>query len=254
MGGIGPEILRARTRHSRKGAQARIFDYALDFVLVDMQSPLRTPGLARFGAGALAVRDRDHGGPRGAGRGARWVHDVLAERSITLPDAWQLLLLTQPRVLGMAFNPVSFWMVVDPLDQLRLVIAEVSNTFGDRHAYVLSHADLAPIGPQDWLGAQKLMHVSPFQPIAGEYRFRFQYNARRIGILIDLTYGAGQGLNATLSGRRVPLTRHSAAAFILRTPLAALRVLALIHWQAIKLWVRRAPFFHRPSPPKTEVS
>lgn len=240
----------------RKGAQARSFAYGIDYVLLDMEgaaAPSRV--FARNRAGLLALHDADHGGPKGQGRGAAWLRDVLAERQIALPPDWRICLLTQPRVLGRAFNPVSFWMVMDGQDQVRLVVAEVSNTFGDRHSYLLRKDGLDPIGAGDLLEADKLLHVSPFQPQKGRYRFRFDVNAEAINIVIEFRHGEGEGgLIATLQGTRRPLTRSAALGMVARAPLAKLRVLGLIHWQAVKLWWRGARFFRRPTPPKNEVS
>jgi len=254
MGRLGAEHIRGRTHHIRKGALARSFDYGMDFVLLDMEAaPLRSRLFARNRAGLLAMHDADHGGPKGQGRGAVWLREVLADRLIVLQPDWKICLLAQPRVLGRAFNPVSFWMVMDGEGQLRLAVAEVSNTFGDRHSYLLMKDGLAVIGAADMLEAEKLLHVSPFQPLKGRYRFRFDITSAAIGIVIDFSHGEG-GLMATLHGKRRVLSRAAAVGIVLRAPLARLRVLGLIHWQAVKLWWRGARFFRRPTPPTHEVS
>jgi DUF1365 family protein len=93
----------------------------------------------------------------------------------------------------------------------RAVISEVSNTFGDRHSYLCAHDDHRPITREDTLSAQKVFHVSPFQPIEGGYTFRFDIREDRIGVWID--YGTGnEGLYATLTGKRAPLTRGRSCA------------------------------------------
>jgi len=254
MGRLGADHIRGETRHIRAGAQARSFSYDMDMVLVDMEAAPRPSLLfGRNRAGVLSVMDRDHGGVKGKGAGAVWLRRILAERQIVLQPGWRIHLLTQPRIWGRAFNPVSFWLVMDQADALRLVVAEVSNTFGDRHSYILKKDGMEAIAPGDWLEADKLMHVSPFQPMEGKYRFRFDIAADAIGIVIDFRHGKG-GLLATLAGRRAPLRRAGALGMALRIPLAKLRILGLIHWQAVKLWWRGARFFSRPTPPKHEVS
>jgi hypothetical protein len=121
------------------------------------------------------------------------------------PDG-RLLLLAQPRVLGHVFNPVSFWLIHDAdRTVLRVVIAEVSNTFGDRHSYLVHNDDLSPIRRDQTLQARKIFHVSPFQPVEGGYSFRFDIRDDKIGIFIDYHTGNG-GLLATLTGPRRPLT------------------------------------------------
>ena len=79
----------------------------------------------------------------------------------------RLMLLAQPRFLGHVFNPVSFWLAHDEEENLVAVIAEVSNTFGDRHSYLCRKSDNSPIGASDRLQATKIFYVSPFQPVEG---------------------------------------------------------------------------------------
>jgi DUF1365 family protein len=191
------------------------------------------------------------GGQPGQGRGADWVRDVLAAHG--LPGADRIQLLAQPRVLGHVFNPVSFWLCHDGAGALRVVIAEVSNTYGDRHSYLCHRPDLAPLGREDTVQATKIFHVSPFQPVEGGYAFRFDIRDDRIGIWIDYTAGQG-GLIATLTGRRVPLTNSGILRACLRRPFGSRRVLALIYWQAAKLYWKGASFRHRPAPPADEVT
>jgi DUF1365 family protein len=198
-----------------------------------------------------SLRDRDHGGPPGQGRGAGWARDVLAARGIAAPGP--LLLLAQPRILGHVFNPVSFWIATDGTGGVRAVIAEVTNTYGDRHSYLCAHDDGRPIRPHDRLHATKLLHVSPFQPGAGDYTFRFDIAADRIAIVIDYDRPDG-GLVATLSGPRRPLTTAAILRAMVRRPFGTRRVLALIHWQALRLWWKGARFRNRPEAPGHDVS
>lgn len=248
------EHIAGRTWHGRKGEIGNAFAYGIDYVLLDAEDP--APGapwlFSRNRANLAALRDRDHGGPPGRGRGAAWLREALAGRGLS-HLAHRIELLAQPRILGHVFNPVAFWLVRDPEGALRLVVAEVTNTFGDRHCYLCHRDDLAPIGPEDTLAARKLLHVSPFQRIAGGYVFRFDIRSDRIAIRIDFSDGA-DGLVATLTGRRRPLTASSLLGAMLRRPLGARRVLALIHWQALRLWWKGARYARRPEPPQRGLS
>jgi DUF1365 family protein len=170
-----------------------------------------------------------------------------------MPEPARIQLLTQPRVLGHVFNPVSFWVAYDDAAQIRAIIAEVTNTFGDRHCYLCFHDDHRPITRHDELHAKKIFHVSPFQDIAGDYRFRFDIRDDRIGIWI--AYSANQnGVFATLTGTRRRLDFRGMIMAMIRRPLGARRVLALIHWQALKLWWKGAPYRARPVPPRQGIS
>ncbi len=240
------------TYHGRKGAIGNAFRYSVDYVMLDAETVPETPALfSRNGANVTSLQDSDHGGAPGQGRGAVWARDVLEAHQIRAEGP--LLLLAQPRMLGHVFNPVSFWLAHDKNERLLAVIAEVSNTFGDRHSYLCVKPDRSVIEKTDRLTAQKIFHVSPFQPVEGGYVFRFDINAERIGIWIDYSAGRG-GLIATLCGPRRVMTNRSILRSALRRPFGARRVLALIHWQALKLWIKGARYRNRPEPPVGEVS
>lgn len=240
-----------QTYHGRRGDVKNAFRYSIDYVLLDAEKPVRGPKFFARNAGALmSLHDLDHGGAPHRGRGAVWAREVLAAHGVA--DPTRIEILAQPRILGHVFNPVSFWLCYDVAD-CTSVIAEVSNTFGDRHSYLCRLPDGAPITKGDTIQADKIFHVSPFQPIAGGYAFRFDITADQIGIWIDYSRGKG-GLIATLHGARHPLTNRSILQAVLRRPFGSRRVLALIHWQALKLWWKGATFRSRPEPPTDEIS
>jgi len=243
--------IEGQTFHGRKGKVKNAFRYSIDYVLLDAEADASGPSLfSRNRRNLSAIKDSDHGGAPGAGRGAAWVRDVLASHQ--LPQADRILLLAQPRFWGHVFNPVSFWLCYRG-DDLSIVIAEVTNSFGERHSYLCHHPDLGPIAPSDRLTATKIFYVSPFQPIDGGYEFRFDIRDDRIGIWIDYTHSQG-GLIATLTGKRQELTNRGILRALSRRPLGSHSVLGLIHWQALKLWVKSARYRVRPAPPVEEVS
>lgn len=246
--------IQGQTFHGRRGAVENAFRYSVDYVLLDAEADLKIPALfSRNRRNLTALFDKDHGGPTKQGRGAAWVRDVLAQSGLGGLDIGRILLLAQPRVLGHVFNPVSFWLIEDASDNLVVVIAEVSNTFGDRHSYLCHHHDLRPITAGETLDARKIFHVSPFQDVEGGYTFKFDIRPDRIGIWID--YRAGEnGLYATLTGPRRRLTNAAILRACFRRPFGSRRVLGLIHWQALKLWWKGARYNPRPHPPAHEVS
>lgn len=246
------EHIAGQTWHGRRGETKNAFRYSIDYVLCDAEAAVKAPALfSRNARNLVSLQDSDHGGPPGQGRGAAWVREVMAAHGIALTG--RIDLLAQPRVLGHVFNPVAFWLCHDDAGVLRLVIAEVTNTYGDRHSYLCHHDDLSEITPDQDLRAHKIMHVSPFQPVEGGYTFRFGITPERIAIRIDYTAGNG-GLVATLTGARKPLTTPGLIGASLRRPFGSRRVLALIHWQALVLWWKGAPFRSRPEAPAHEVS
>lgn len=240
------------TTHVRRGAIRNRFRYGVDYVLIDPEAEQPAPALfARNRFNLASVHDRDHGGPMGAGRGARWARDVLADAGLDLAGV-RLTLLTQPRFLGYGFNPVSFWLARED-GALRAVIAEVSTPFGDRHSYLCHLPEFAEITRGVRIHAPKALHVSPFQEVAGGYEFVFDLRPARTRIAILHRNGA-EGVIATLSGAHRPLTNTGLLAAALRRPFGALRTMALIHWQALRLKLKGARYRRRPEPPAHEVS
>jgi DUF1365 family protein len=227
------------------------FRYSIDYVLLTPETAKGPRLFSRNRANLMGIRDQDHGGAPAHGTGTAWVRQVLAAHGLSVPA--RIDLLAQPRVLGHVFNPVSFWLCHDEHDVLRVVIAEVTNTFGDRHSYLVHHPDQGPITAEDHLTARKIFHVSPFQPVEGSYRFRFDIRPDRIGIWIDFSAGEN-GVIATLTGRRTPLTNRAILWACLRRPFGSRRVLALIFWQALKLRLKGVAYRPRPEPPAKEVS
>ncbi len=251
------EHIAGQTFHGRRGPISNRFTYGVDYVLFDAEAELSLPRfLSRNGRNLASLSDRDHGGAPGQGQGAAWVRDVLAAHQLEGLTDGKLQLLTQPRVLGHLFNPVSFWLCHDTQGGLRAVIAEVNNTYGDRHSYLCVKADRSVITASDELHAQKIFHVSPFQPVAGAYSFHFDIGQDKVSIRIGYrqdTEAPGAGLVATLTGERKKLTNKDILVTMVRR-LGSRRVLALIHWQAFKLWRQGAAFHNRPQPPAQEVS
>lgn len=245
------DLIRGETFHGRKGPVQNAFRYSVDYLALEPDRAAGPVLFSRNRGNLTSVHDRDHGGAPGQGRGTAWVRDILSQHN--LPPASRIVLIAQPRVLGHVFNPVSFWLCYDQLGHIRTAIAEVTNTYGDRHSYLVNREDHGPITREDTLLARKIFHVSPFQPVEGEYRFRFDIKHDRIGIWIDYTSGEG-GVFTNLIGPRQPLTNAAILRACLRRPFGSRRVLALIHWQALKLWWKGVGFRARPTPPSEEVS
>ncbi len=246
-----PQHFRAETAHARRGSIRNAFRYGVDYVMIDPASRVGPLLFSRNRANLTSVHDSSHGGPVKQGRGMPWAEEVFANAGLD-PQHVQIRLLTQPGFLGYVFNPVSFWLAVEG-NSLKAVIAEVTNTCGDRHSYLCHLPGFEAITPDRQIEAQKIFHVSPFQEIAGAYRFNFAVSSSRIAIRI-LHENGKDGVVATLTGKARPLSNRSILGAVLRRPFGAFRTMALIHWQALKLWRKGAPFRRRPEPPKKEVS
>lgn len=249
---VRPKHLLGRTTHARRGALTHAFAYAVDFVLIDPDANSGPLLFSRNRLNLASVCDRDHGGRPGEGHGGAWARQAFSEHGLLETEYSRLLLLTQPRFAGFGFNPVSFWLRYEQ-DALVAVIAEVNNTFGERHSYLCHLPGFAPIDATDTIRARKLFHVSPFQDISGSYEFNFKISPDEVAIRIGHINGE-EGLIATLTGRLVPLSNTSILGAALFRPFGPMRAVALIYWNALRLKLKGASYRARPVPPDQEIS
>jgi|APCry1669189034_1035192.scaffolds.fasta_scaffold45935_2 DUF1365 family protein len=254
MAPAGLQIAFGEVRHTRLSPVVHAFNYPAFFIRVpihrldQLQSATRLFGLNR--AAPLSFHESDHGDGRTPCQ--TWIRERLAESNLVADGP--IWLDTFPRVFGYSFKPVSFWHCHNAAGQRIAVLAEVHNTFGERHGYLL-HQRGEPLRGGAELSAGKAFHVSPFAAIEGRYRFRFHGRQDRWVARIDLDTAAGQALLRTsLSGTPEALDRASALRALLRYPLFTLGVIARIHAQAFALWRRRVPFFSKPIPPSTLIT
>ena len=253
-----PQLCTGSVMHARFAAgqspAAHRFVYPLFFLALPL-SQLQDAGNRLFGierARPLSLRFRDHGARDGSPP-EPWIRRLLAAEGITTADG-EVVLQTFPRIFGFVFNPVSFWFCHDRDGALRAVLAEVRNTFGDHHNYLVAHADQRPITAADTLTARKIFHVSPFFPVAGEYRFRFDLGPQRRRVVLDYWLDGERVLATSLQGVPQILDAVTARRALLRQPLLTLSVVWRIHWQAARLWWKRAVFHSRPQPPLQETT
>jgi uncharacterized protein len=245
------QIATGVVRHKRLRPAQHAFSYPTFFLMLPMRSLRRNgPGaLVRNRFGLLSFHDRDHGD--GRADALAWLDELLQAEGVddATGEVW---LQTYPRMLGYAFKPVSFWHCHRQDGTLAAIVAEVNNTFGERHCYLLNGPGLA------WgaeLRARKVFHVSPFCAVQGQYRFRFMRTADRLVARVDHDDDSGAPLLQTsVSGRLQAFTAASARAACLGMPLMTFGVIARIHWQALRLWFKQVPFFSKPEPPAALIS
>ncbi len=247
-------IYRGSVMHSRLQPVRHRFRYRVFSLLIDLDE---LPGLARRlrwlshnRFNLMSLYDRDHGdGPAGEGLRA-WAERTLVAAGLN-PPGGRIDLLCFPRILGYVFNQLSLWLCHGPGGGLEAVIYEVHNTFGGRHAYAL------PVAAGQEVGAiaqrcGKEFYVSPFVPMDAQYSLRLRPPGEAFSLLISERADGGEILRATLSGRRRPLTdRELLRAFAVH-PLMTLKVVAAIHWHALRLWRKGARY--QPKPGKARPS
>ena len=247
------QLMEARIFHERIRPRNNRFGYGALYCVVPLSELAEKRGgllaLNRFGLFSLHEKDYGDPGETPAGHIQRFL-----DRYGMVEADGEVTLMTLPRVLGYGFNPVSFWLAHDRAGTLRAVLCEVNNTFGERHTYLCRHADHRPILAGDLIRAAKVFHVSPFLAVAGDYVFRFALDKDRAAIAIDLEDGDGLMLRTSVSGRLAPLTAAKLLGILARNPLYPVKVIGLIHWQAVKLFLKGIRHFRKPPPPQIRVS
>lgn len=231
------EVSHRRTAPLCHAFRYRVFSLLLDLGELDLLARrLRLLGINR--AGLVSFHERDHGDR--SGRPLRQqVDDMLARHGLA---AARVELLCFPRLFGYVFNPLSIYFCFDAGDRPVALIHWVRNTFGEHHAYVLPVHD----GGGAVLGQEcdKVFHVSPFITPRGRYSFRILPPGQRLAIKITVE-GGTDSMIAVQTGRRESLSDGHLAKRLMTHPLMTFKVILAIHWQALRLVLKGAPFYRR---------
>jgi DUF1365 family protein len=246
-------LFMGQVMHRRLRPVVNRFVYPVCFCLLPLSaldaSANRLFSINRFNL--LSFHYADHGARDGS-HPLAWIRPLLAQSGLHADG--EIWLQCFPRMLGFVFNPVSFWFCHAADGRLVAVLAEVSNTFGQHHRYLLAHADGRALAEGETLQAAKTFHVSPFLAVQGDYRFRF-YDRSVDGApfwrlaRIEHADAAGDLLHTAVSGQAVALDVPGVLRAALRYPFMTLLIVLRIHWQALKLWCKGAPFFRQPPSP-----
>jgi DUF1365 family protein len=232
-------LVEGTVRHRR----ARPFVYSLQhdvsYLALDLDELDEVTSVSRLlgrnRRAVLELRDSDHLVPPAPDMRAAFLDHLRASGHD--PSGWRISLITNPRVAGYVFNPASFWLCRDATDALRVVVVEVHNTHGERHLYTLRPGDER----SGFRAAMdKTFRVSPFLETRGGYTVRVRDEPRRLRITINHEAGGELLLHASLDLVRRPLTRRNLLRMVLRYPLATQKTILMIHWHALRLWLRGA--------------
>jgi uncharacterized protein len=172
----------------------------------------------------------------------------LVKNSVAGQSVARIFMFCYPSVLGYVFNPLTTFYCYDVNDQLRLMVYEVNNTFGERHSYVI------PVDGSQSQTCSKKFYVSPFNKVEGHYDFTIGPPGDELKLGIRLTNADGPCLNAWFSGTKQKLTDAALARSFLGLPLLPLKIIAGIHWEAAKLWFKGMRLVQRPAPQTPPVS
>lgn len=243
-------LWRGQTVHARYMPFEQRFTYRLFLIEVDIdrlsdadqQSALfsvNQPGLFSF-------YTKDHGAKKKAVPLRDWALAQFAKANVSL-DGGSVRLVTFPRHLFYKFAPLSLWYGYSPAGELRGIIYEVNNTFGDTHSYVAAAHDGRNRHESD-----KNFHVSPFFDVSGRYRFTLRAPTDKLDVIVESLNDGARLHFANIKARRQFASTGTLLKTAFTMPFSTLLVTAGIHWEALKLWRRGAGYRSRPSPPSTE--
>ncbi|MFC7454223.1 DUF1365 domain-containing protein [Insolitispirillum peregrinum] len=242
-------VMHQRHQPTAHRLQYRVFSLYLDIdELGQLDRTLRWFSFNRFNL--FSLFDRDHGAADGSAL-RPWVEEQLNRAGISATGG-RIGMLCYPRLFGFVFNPLTVFFCHDADDRLTAVLYEVRNTFGQRHTYLLPVSD--PASSVVRHGCDKRFYVSPFISMDAHYDFRILVPGEKTILAIHETNAGGALLDARFIGHRRELTDRTLIRLLLTHPLMTLKVVAGIHWEALKLWRKGMPFFSRPSPPPEAVT
>ncbi len=237
-----PALVIGHVAHRRRGAVRHAFRHRVYQWLVDLdavpQQPWYLKPFASFGAA-------DHLGNPNLSIKAN-VENYLSRHGIRLGASSRIVMLGNARVLGHVFDPLSVFWCFDSDGSLAAILAEVHNTYGERHAYLL-RPDASGVAT-----AAKAFHVSPFFDVSGHYEMRFAISPQVVSSTVILSRSGSVAFTAAFRGRPIPATRRALVGQLIRKPLMPQRVSALIRMHGTWLWLRRLPVLRRPHHPAQE--
>jgi uncharacterized protein len=237
--------------HQRLKPLSHRFRYRVYSLLIDLDALKEAASLSwlfsvdRFNL--LSFRQSDHGNKK-PGSLRHYVNQALADAGVATPPT-RVLLMCYPRVLGTVFNPISVYFAYDIDENLIALIYEVRNTFGEMHSYV------APVGVGELDAAglrqerDKRFYVSPFNDLQQRYFFRVRPPTDDLAVRILQKDAEGALLAATFHGKHRPLTNASILRAFIQIPFLTATIIAGIHWEAMKLWVKGLRIKPRPVAP-----
>jgi len=251
MGLKSPQLLSGHVMHGRLFPRKNHFRYGIYYIALPL-SKLESLPIAHNKAGAMSFHDRDHGLGTTGGLES-WARHVL--ETYKIDASGEIVLICMPRILGYVFNPVSFWLCHNKDGNLKAVLCEVHNTFGEEHIYLCAHEDGKDIKPEDIIKAKKAFHVSPFLKREGHYEFRFDSRADYFKAGIDYFDGEGRKqLVTSLSGKYQNMTISACRSVFWKYPLITFKASALIYYQALKLVLKKIRYIPKPAHKQEKIT
>ncbi len=227
----------------------RVFMFWLDLDEIDAISK-RVLLFSRNRFNAFSFHDSDHA-PCGGDSAKADILSWLRQQGADICEDDRIMLLTFPRVVGYVFNPVSFYYCYRRSGEPVCAVAEVGNTFGEMKRYLLPAPSEENPNRFDLL-TPKRFYVSPFSELDVDFHFQLLAPDDRLAVRVDDYEGSQRILKSSLTGRARSLSNARLAWFSVKYPLVTIKVILLIHWHALLLWLKKVPFIRKAAHPERQ--
>lgn len=251
-----PSLITAVIYHKRHtpiehSFDAKVFFLALNLKNLQFFKKLKFFSINRFNVFSLYWKEY---GFKEFKNPFEYLQGILKSFEINTDHIKEALLMTMPKCLGYGFNPCSFWLCFNKRNELIVVLAEVNNTFKQRHGYLIYHKNLSAIKSNDIIAREKIFHVSPFFEVLGEYHFNFCIKEKTIRINLNYSKDDVLLFSTSIQGKREKLSNATLLRCFFLYPFMSFCVIFLIHYHAVCLWFKKVPFFSVPKKPKKKIS
>ena len=225
------------------------FTYKVFTLLLDIDELPKLKVFSHNRFNLFSLFDKDHG-PRDGSTLRPWIEEAANNKNIDIQGG-KIFMLTFPRILGYAFNPLTVYFCTDKTGTLKAVMHQVKNTFDEQHSYFLPVEKNQGVIKQE---QDKVFHVSPFIHMDCQYRFRFNMPEDTLDFSIHQFTEDGKILTATWDGERAALSDKTLLKTVITHPLLTLKVIIGIHWEALRLVLKGAKYISKPQPPANPIS
>lgn len=249
------KLLKANVGHARLWPKSNSFLYKVFYLILPVNKDYknRTGLFSLNKINVFSVYNQDHGAKDKNISWEKYINEELDKINMPTELRANILLICHPRIFGYAFNPISYWLVLDDKDNLRAVLCEVRNTFKQNHNYLLYKKNFLVIKDNDTLKADKKLYVSPYTKIEGHYEFNFGLSDQKFKSVINYFDSTGkQILNTYMGGNIESIDSKKIIKTIFSYPFMTLMVVFRIHWQALKLLIKRVKITLNYKPKKYE--
>ncbi|MBL6664565.1 MAG: DUF1365 domain-containing protein [Rickettsiales bacterium] len=246
-----PFLIKGDIYHARHFPKQNSFNYKSIYFSVPLAKisnlKRRFFGVDRFNL--LSFFNKDHGDKKSKNLRV-WIDDILAKYDI---KADEIVLVSHPRFLGYVFNPVSFWLCFEG-EKLIAVLSEVNNTCGQRHNYLCFKDEKTEIRANEWIESKKEFYVSPFMEIEGNYKFRFELLENGVNFFINYVVDGQLKLATSLKCHFSEFNNFNILKAVVRYPFFTFKTVFLIHYQALKLYLKKITFYKCPPKLKNNLT